>query len=177
MRIQTPNYTIRTIKTKTLKKLLDKRLSEVVTKLNIDPGWVDSDTTRRIFQKYQEATEIIQKVEALGKQKLFLSVGTEPFISNWLDLTAPINVFYWASVLQKERVFKRPFIHAHKRIPRYYLLLYEFSCTFSPVRDKECYLFFAVPKEIPKISINYFPVFKDGKVVFVRKDKLEELQA
>jgi hypothetical protein len=176
MIIKTPNYTIRTIKTKTLKKLLDKRLAEVVVKLNIDPAFIDSDTTRNIFNKYKEAMDIIQKVESNGKQKIYLSTGTEPFLSEWLDLANPVNVLYWANVFQKERIFRRPFIHAQKRIPRYYLLLYEFNCSFSPVKDKECEIFLGVPNKIPKISINFLPVFKDGRVVFVRKDKLDQIK-
>ena len=171
MIIKTENFTIRTIKTKTVKKILDKRLTELVMKLNIDPTLVDTDTTRYSLEDYKKAIDAIQKVEQLGRQKLYLIRGSYPF--NWLsvNIRAPVNVIYYCKLLAKEGFYERLF-SSNKRIPKYYILLYSFGRRFSPIANVDCDLCFAIPKEIPKVSIDFLPVFKEGKTVFVRKDKL-----
>jgi len=171
MIIKTERFTIRTIKTKTVKKILDKRLTELVMKLNVDPTLVDDNTTRYMLEDYKKAIGAIQKVEQLGKQKLYLVRGSYPFSWVPINIRAPVNVIYWCKLLAKEGFYERLF-SSNKRIPKYYILLYSFGRRFSPIANVDCDLCFAIPNEMPKISIDFLPVFKDEKTVFVRKDKL-----
>ena len=171
MIIKTERFTIRTIKTKTIKKLMDKRLSELTLKLNVDPTLVDNDTTRYMLEDYKKTIDAIQKVEKTDRQKLYLVRGGYPFSWVPINIRAPVNVIYWCKLFTKEGFYKR-FFSSNKRIPKYYILLHSFGQRFSPIANVECDLYFAIPNEMPKISIDFLPIFKDEKTVFVRKDKL-----
>ena len=171
MIIKTERLIIRTIKTKTIKKLMDKRLSELTLKLNVDPTLIDDFTTDSMLDTYRKVIDAIQKVEKTGRQKLYLVTGY-PFLWSSINANTSINIIYWCKFFEKNNFYERPSIFENKRIPKHYLLLYSFRGKFSPIKDAVCDLFFAIPNEIPKITVNFLPVFKEGKTVFVRKDKL-----
>jgi hypothetical protein len=172
MIIKEDEITVRTIKTKTIKKLMDKRLSELTLKLNVDPTLIDDFTTDSMLDTYRKVIDAIQKVEKTGRQKLYLVTGGYPFLWAPINVNTSINIIYWCKFFEKDNFYERPSIFVSKRIPRHYLLLYSFGRKFSPIKDTDCDLLFAIPNEIPKITVNFLPVFKEGETVFVRKDKL-----
>jgi hypothetical protein len=181
MRIKVGRAVLFTIKTKTLKKVIDKRLAEVVEKLNINPELIDEDKTQNAFRDYNKIIDILRKVEALGRTKLYVADSHYPFFSMSIDvlIDTPLHVLYYANVFNKRWYFEldksqEPF--KTKRLPKYFIKLFEFSRYFSPLRNREAFLFFAVPNKVPKIPINFLPIFKDGKAVFVRKDQLDKIE-
>jgi hypothetical protein len=171
MIIKTERFTIKTIKTKTLKKLMDKRLSELTLKVNVDPTLIDDSTTDFMLEDYKKTIDAIQKVEQLGRQKLYLVTGGHPFSWITVNIRTPVNVIYWCKLFAKDCFYER-FFSSNKRIPKYYILLHSFGRKFSPIANVDCDIYFAIPNEMPKISIDFLPVFKGEKTVFVRKDKL-----
>jgi hypothetical protein len=169
---------IRTVKVKTLRSLIDKRLEEVVRVLNVMPELVDSRDASNALAEYSQLQSILKKVEE-HRQRLWLTTGYV-FICRQCTVHTPINVIYWCRVFGQEEYYTIPYALndkvAGKRLPRHYVKLFEFRSEFSPVRNRACRLFFAIPREAPPIAINYLPVFSDGKVAFVRRDKISQLQ-
>jgi uncharacterized protein YkvS len=173
------DITIQTIKTKTLVKMMNKRLAEVVEKLNVNPELIDTTEVSNAFRDYNSFLEIVKKVEEQGRERLFITVGY-PFYYSDISVHTPINVMYYARIFgvsgysELASSLRREL--RQKRLPRYYIRLFEFRSCFALKANRSSYLFFAVPNKVPKISINFLPVFKDGRVVFVRKDKLDQIK-
>jgi hypothetical protein len=169
---------IRSVNIKTLKHLMDRRFEEVVRGLNVAPELVDSEATSLAVKEYTQLQEILNRVGQY-RQRLWLTTG---YVLLWKNLTVhtPVNILYWCHVFGASSYYIIPYALndkvAGKRLPRHYVKLFEFRSEFSPVRNRACRLFFAIPRETPPIAINYLPVFRDGKVVFVRKDKISQLQ-
>jgi len=179
LRVKIDDDIIQTIKTKTLVKMMDKRLAQLVKKLNINPELIDTTEVSNIFADYNLFKEVIRKVEEQGRERLFITVGY-PFYYSDISVHTPINVIYYARIFGSSGYSELATIRheelRQKRLPRYYIRLFEFRSCFALKEDRSSYLFFAVPNKIPKVEVNYLPVFKDGKAVFVRRDKLDQLQ-
>jgi hypothetical protein len=143
---------------------------------------VDTDEMRSIAQEVSELKTVLDEfARKVGRQKLFITSNFwRAFNMNRFTINTPVNVLYWGTLMGAENYWtldtRLEPLRMAKRLPRFYLKLHVFGSLLSPFKNGTTGLFFAIPRETPPIPINYLPVFRDGKVVFVRKDKISQLQ-